>query len=148
MKKLKLLLIILWMFIIFMFSHQKADDSSKLSDGLILKTVRIIEKITHKEYSDEEILNKFVKPVRKLAHFTIYLILGILVYLYIKELQISKIFIISLLICVLYAVSDEIHQLFIVGRSGRIFDVFVDSLGSLTGILLMKKVGRLHEKNK
>jgi len=125
MKKLKLLLIILWMFIIFMFSHQKADDSSKLSDGLILKTVRIIEKITHKEYSDEEILNKFVKPVRKLAHFTIYLILGILVYLYIKELQISKIFIISLLICVLYAVSDEIHQLFIVGRSGRIFDVLL-----------------------
>lgn len=148
MKKLKLILVILWMFIIFMFSHQKADDSSKLSDGLILKTVRIIEKITDKNYSDEEILEKFVKPVRKMAHFTIYLILGVLVYLYIKETNINKVFIISLLICILYALSDEIHQLFILGRSGRIFDVFVDSLGSLTGIFMIKKVGRLYEKNK
>lgn len=142
MKWLKLILVILWMIVIFSFSNQKADDSSKLSDGLILKTVRIIEKITNKEYSDEEILEKFVKPVRKLAHFTIYLILGVLVYLYIKEFNISNKFIISLLICILYAVSDEIHQLFIVGRSGRILDVLIDSLGSLTGIFIIKKVGR------
>lgn len=148
MKWLKLILVILWMIVIFSFSNQKADDSSKLSDGLILKTVRIIEKITNKEYSDEEILEKFVKPVRKLAHFTIYLILGVLVYLYIKEFNISNKFIISLLICILYAVSDEIHQLFIVGRSGRILDVLIDSLGSLTGIFIIKKVGRLYEKNK
>ena len=148
MKWLKLILVILWMIVIFSFSNQKADDSSKLSDGLILKTVRIIEKITNKEYSDEEILEKFVKPVRKIAHFTIYLILGVLVYLYIKEFNISNKFIISLLICILYAVSDEIHQLFIVGRSGRILDVLIDSLGSLTGIFIIKKVGRLYEKIK
>ena len=148
MKWLKLILVILWMIVIFSFSNQKADDSSKLSDGLILKTVRIIEKITNKEYSDEEILEKFVKPVRKLAHFTIYLILGVLVYLYIKEFNISNKFIVSLLICILYAASDEIHQLFIVGRSGRILDVLIDSLGSLTGIFIIKKVGRLYEKNK
>jgi len=148
MKCLKLILVILWMIVIFSFSNQKAVESTKLSDGLILKTVRIIEKITNKEYSDEEILEKFVKPVRKLAHFTIYLILGVLVYLYIKEFNISNKFIISLLICVLYAISDEIHQLFIVGRSGKILDVLIDSLGSLTGIFIMKKVGRLYEKIK
>ena len=148
MKWLKLILVILWMIVIFSFSNQKANDSSKLSDGLILKTVRIIEKITNKEYSDEEILEKFVRPVRKLAHFTIYLILGVLVYLYIKEFNISNKFIVSLLICILYAISDEIHQLFIVGRSGKILDVLIDSLGSLTGIFVIKKVGRLYEKNK
>ena len=148
MKWLKLILVILWMIVIFSFSNQKAVESTKLSDGLILKTVRIIEKITNKEYSDEEILEKFVKPVRKLAHFTIYLILGVLVYLYIKEFNISNKFIISLLICILYALSDEIHQLFIVGRSGKIIDVFIDSFGSLTGIFIIKKVGRLYEKNK
>lgn len=148
MKWLKLILVILWMIVIFSFSNQKAVESTKLSDGLILKTVRIIEKITNKEYSDEEILEKFVKPVRKLAHFTIYLILGVLVYLYIKEFNISNKFIISLLICILYAISDEIHQLFIVGRSGKILDVLIDSLGSLTGIFIIKKVGRLYEKIK
>lgn len=148
MKKIKLILVILWMIIIFMFSNQKANDSSKLSDGLILKTVRIIEKINHKQYSDEEILETFVKPVRKIAHLTIYLVLGVLVYLYIKELKIDNKFIVSLLICVIYALSDEIHQLFIIGRSGNIIDVLIDSLGSIIGIFIIKKVGNLHEKIK
>lgn len=137
MKVLKLLLVIIWMIVIFSFSNQKADDSSKLSDGLILKTVRIIEKINHKTYSDEEILDKFVKPVRKLAHFTIYLILGILVYLLIDEYHLNNSIIISLLICMIYSISDEIHQLFIEGRSGQLFDVLIDTLGSLTGIFII-----------
>lgn len=140
MKYIKLLLVIIWMIIIFMFSNQKADDSSKLSDGLILKTVRIIEKINHKKYSDEEILNKFVKPVRKLAHFTIYLILGILVYIFIDDLNLKNIIIISLMICLIYSISDEIHQLFIEGRTGKITDVLIDTCGSFIGIVIVNKI--------
>lgn len=121
-----------------MFSNQKAVESSKLSDGLILRTVRIIEKINHKQYSDEEILKRFIYPVRKLAHVTIYFILGFLVYLYIKDLKIDNKIIISILICVLYATSDEIHQLFILGRSGEVKDVLIDTLGSVLGILFLK----------
>lgn len=138
MRKIKLCLIILWMIVIFMFSNQKAVESSKLSDGLILRTVRIIEKINHKQYSDEEILKRFIYPVRKLAHVTIYFILGFLVYLYIKDLKIDNKIIISILICVLYATSDEIHQLFILGRSGEVKDVLIDTLGSVLGILFLK----------
>ncbi len=121
-----------------MFSNQKAVESSKLSDGLILRSVRIIEKINHKQYSDEEILKRFIYPVRKLAHVTIYFILGFLVYLYIKDLKIDNKIIISILICVLYATSDEIHQLFILGRSGEVKDVLIDTLGSVLGILFLK----------
>ena len=138
MRKIKLCLIILWMIVIFMFSNQKAVESSKLSDGLILRSVRIIEKINHKQYSDEEILKRFIYPVRKLAHVTIYFILGFLVYLYIKDLKIDNKIIISILICVLYATSDEIHQLFILGRSGEVKDVLIDTSGSVLGILFLK----------
>lgn len=139
MKYVKLLLVVIWMIVIFMFSNQKANDSSKLSDGFILKTVRIIEEITNKEYSDEEILNKFVKPVRKLAHFIIYLILGILVYNYIRIFGYKHTILISLLICIMYSCTDEIHQVFIEGRSGEILDVLIDSIGSFIGIILIKK---------
>lgn len=138
MRKIKLCLIILWMIVIFMFSNQKAVESSKLSDGLILRTVRIIEKINHKQYSDEEILKRFIYPVRKLAHVTIYFILGFLVYLYIKDLKIDNKIIISILICAFYATSDEIHQLFILGRSGEVKDVLIDTLGGVLGILFLK----------
>ena len=39
-------------------------------------------------------------------------------------------------ICFLYACTDELHQLFIAGRSAEIKDVLIDSFGSLTSILL------------
>ena len=140
MKYFKLTLVIIWMIIIFLFSNQKAVNSSKLSDGLILKTVRIIEKINHKTYSDEEILTKFVRPVRKVAHFTIYLILGILVYLYIKEYGMKNTILISIFICCMYACTDEIHQMFIEGRSGEVLDVLIDTIGSFLGIIMINKI--------
>lgn len=139
MKNLKIVLVVIWMIVIFMFSNQKANDSSKLSDGLILKTVRIIEHVTNKKYSDDEILKLYVKPVRKMAHFTIYLILGILVCLMIKEYSVKNIILLSVLTCFIYASSDEIHQLFIDGRSCNIIDVFIDTFGSFIGILLVRR---------
>ena len=118
-----------------MFSNQPSKESSNLSDSLILKTVRIIEKFNHKQYSDEEILKKFVKPVRKMAHFTIYLVLGILVFLMLKEYNIKDTIIVSLL-------------LFIVGRSGNLIDCLIDTLGSITGILVLNIKRRYkNEKN-
>lgn len=120
-----------------MFSNQSSNESSKLSDGLILKTVKIIEKINHKQYSDEEILKKFVKPVRKMAHFTIYLILGILVFCAIDEYNIKNILVVSILICFLYSLTDEIHQLFVVGRSGNLIDCLIDLTGSSLGIIIL-----------
>lgn len=50
--------------------------------------------------------------------------------------------------CVLYAAADEIHQYFVPDRACRIFDVFVDSLGSLTGILFLLLLLFLISKNK
>jgi VanZ family protein len=126
-----------------MFSNQKAEESSELSDGLILKTVRIIEKINHKKYSDEEILNIFVKPVRKMAHFTIYLILGILVYIFIDDLNLKNIILISLMVCLIYSISDEIHQLFIEGRTGKMADVLIDTCGSFIGIVIVNKIKKV-----
>ena len=41
---------------------------------------------------------------------------------------------------ILYACLDEIHQLFVSGRSGQIMDVFIDSMGIIIGILLVKFV--------
>ena len=148
MKLIKTLMVLLWMSVIFMFSNQPSKESSNLSDSLILKTVRIIEKFNHKQYSDEEILKKFVKPVRKMAHFTIYLVLGILVFLMLKEYNIKDTIIVSLLICIIYALTDEIHQLFIVGRSGNLIDCLIDTLGSITGILVLNIKRRYkNEKN-
>lgn len=136
MKKIiKLILVIIWMLLIFSFSNQKAEDSSKLSDGIIVKVANVfVDKALSKE-KQEEILEKYTTIVRKTAHFVIYLILGILVINLFIEYDIKHLILISLLVCILYSVSDEFHQLFIDGRSGEIRDIIIDTIGSLTGII-------------
>lgn len=155
MKKIiYLILIILWMFLIFSLSNQKANESSKLSDSFIYKTICKTYKIFHSNVSDQkldEIVCDYTVIVRKLAHFTIYFILGILVLLFIKEFKIEfkYTFIIPILICFIYAISDETHQLFVEGRSGELRDIIIDTLGSFLGItltLFICKIKRIKEK--
>ena len=74
--------------------------------------------------------------IRKLAHFTEYLVLGLLMYNLVKDKRNN--IILALFICVIYAISDEIHQIYVPGRSGQITDIFIDSVGSICGILIYK----------
>lgn len=139
------ILIIIWMTVIFCLSNQPADDSSSLSDGFISSTIGNVYKVFNKNISSEdleEIKVKYTHPVRKMAHFTIYMILGILVTLLVREYNISfyKCILISLLVCLLYSISDEIHQTFVTGRSGEVRDVLIDTCGSFIGIFVFNKL--------
>ena len=55
---------------------------------------------------------------------------------------------ISLLVGILYAISDEIHQKFVPGRSCQITDVMIDSLGVTLGIFLLLMLLEIHKKIK
>ena len=48
---------------------------------------------------------------------------------------------------VLYAISDEIHQLFVPGRTGCILDVGIDTLGIITGIIIFMIFIKILKKN-
>ena len=140
MKILKYL-IILWMIIIFLLSNQKAQDSKQLSNSFITKTIINIYEMKHGKITEEkkvEIKENYSFIVRKAAHFTIYLVLGLLVSLVLigKNLNIKQIIIYGVLICMAYSITDEIHQIFVSGRSGEIRDIIVDTCGSTVGILL------------
>ncbi len=128
-------LIILWMAVIFAFSHQPATESSQLSSDITHKIADVISIIVPDINDNQESLHSFI---RKSAHFSVYFILGILVANGLSDNNMSKLKIILLafLVCILYAVSDEIHQLYIPGRSGQVSDVLLDSAGGLVGVLL------------
>ena len=135
-------LLILWMTLIFSLSAQTAEDSSDTSGNVIRFVVNIFVE-DFEDLSEEEQL-EYIEPfqfvVRKGVHFTAYFIMGILSLLSFAfynapSLKIRSV--ISLLVCVLYSVSDEIHQLYIDGRSGEIRDVFIDSCGSMLAIFLL-----------
>lgn len=134
-------LVLLWMLLIFKFSNQAADKSNGLSIGVADIIINAIKGFLPGEAFSTDNLNHIV---RKAAHFTAYLILSILSCNALMQSGIKAVknFISALGICVLYAASDEVHQLFISGRSGQPADVLIDSLGAVVGIgiyMLLKK---------
>lgn len=172
------LIVLIWMSLIFYFSHQVQQESWDLSHtvlGISIQVIKITQalvviglagfviiklKKSGLTMGIKELLLIFligyvlyslsigvrhalVPPdlhhfIRKNAHFFIYLILGVLVKYALNSTGISgfKSIVISLLICVAYAFTDEIHQLFVPGRGGQLSDVGIDSCGAGLGILL------------
>lgn len=131
-KFLAWLALLVWMGVIFYFSHQSGDASMQLSDGFLDSFKSLFQ-----NFLDYHTLSYIV---RKIAHFTEYFILGLLIYHLVKQYRvISKTEIIwMILFCVIYAMSDEFHQVFIGGRSPKVFDVIIDSLGSSLSILILQ----------
>ena len=139
-KIIYLILIIIWMTTVFVFSNQNGDKSQGTSKKV---TKIIVQVFTQNQNITEEQTIKIVEntdyAVRKLAHFSIYALGGILIYHYINtfNLKNKKKIIISIVAGVLYATFDEIHQYFVSDRSAKILDVCIDSLGVITGIGLI-----------
>ena len=126
--------------IIFIFSNQNGEKSGLTSRGFVRKIVEITG-ITNNlnETEKEELIEKCQFVVRKLAHFSIYTVVGVLMMSLMStyKLKQNKRIWISLIVGVLYASSDEIHQYFVPGRSARVFDVMIDSAGVCLGICIV-----------
>lgn len=150
-----IILILLNCTTIFCFSAQGADKSNN-SSGRVVNT--IIENLpSTKNLSKEEkeqIKEKITKPIRKLAHFSIYTCLGFLLFSLFQtfdEIKAKRKFVYSWGLGTFYACTDEIHQKFVGGRSSEITDVLIDSSGVIFGILIsftMCKFINRHIKNK
>ena len=126
------------MITVFLFSNQPAVDSADTSTGV---TETIINFFTHNSLSEEEkveLLGKLHPIIRKLAHYTLYTIGGFLIINYINTYDNSekRKIIYSICIGIIYACTDEFHQLFVEGRGGQIRDVLIDSLGVITGVCI------------
>lgn len=133
--KISIILVILWMIFIFVMSSFDATSSSNQSNFIVDIITSIIN------IKDIGLLSLII---RKLAHFIEYFILGILVINFITRYD--KKIIIAILLCIIYATSDEIHQIFVPGRSCQIIDIMIDSLGSIMGIYLYKLITKKCKK--
>ncbi|MCA9364359.1 MAG: VanZ family protein [Candidatus Moranbacteria bacterium] len=74
---------------------------------------------------------------RKGAHVFEYFLLTILVlrlaYFYVRR-DIVSLVLFSCFFVLLYAMSDEFHQTFVLGREGAVRDVLIDSVGIVLGV--------------
>lgn len=143
---------IIWMCVIFLFSAQNSANSSETSSLPATVLAQIInsdfDQLNETEQAD--LIDKCQFAVRKLAHFSIYTVLGFLSLLAFsnKKLNIKVKLLLSAIICLTYAISDEIHQYFVPGRSCQLRDIFIDFCGSLFGIFLFFIIICIIQKHK
>lgn len=136
-----IVLAVAWMAFIFYMSAKVAADSDAISDGLIDRVLMLTFGSI-----DADLARSMSHPVRKLAHFTEYTVLGVLVLNVVRSVKLARGRGANPLrfahaagawaFGTLYAASDEFHQLFVPGRSGQVSDVCIDSSGVLLGVLI------------
>lgn len=136
---LSLLTVFLIVAVIYRFSAQSGEDSHEVSRFLARKVYALLIKV-----NPDITLSMVDFILRKTAHFTLYFILGCAMC-GVSDAKNVKTLIIDLILCMVFAASDEFHQVFSFGRTARVADIFLDSCGAGTGIyiaFLLKKRGR------
>ncbi|MGL5051854.1 MAG: VanZ family protein [Fusobacteriaceae bacterium] len=118
---------VLIMMLIFWFSSRDGGESREQSSYVEKGINRVVRE------------GKVKINIRKKAHFFIYLTLGSTAFLSYSRRG-KKEILTTLCFVTLYAMTDEYHQSFIIGRGASIRDVIIDASGGLSGALLVKIV--------
>ena len=134
--------VIIWMIFIFYMSGKTGQESSGQSGKISLFITNLLEKVRQDSPQEMQNLQDILELViRKAAHMTEYAILFLLSYLAMVKISMSQSRFynrsIAVLISLLYACSDEMHQLLVPGRSGRMIDVGIDMAGVLIVLICM-----------
>ena len=137
-----------YFFVIVSFSAQTADDSSALSFEIAEKLAKFIS-FFRSDQSIADVLTLagyFEHPIRKLAHFLEYGILGALLSgAFLPVMKIirrdsakgSKMYRSNVLIVFILAALDELHQYFVPGRYASVWDVLLDTFGCIVFLIFI-----------
>jgi len=134
--------VIIWMGLIFAFSGQSGIESQQISGSL---TEWLLKKIMPQ--ASQQLLEMYEGIIRTLAHFCVFAVLGGLSLLaahftFDGEIKLSS------GVSSGYALLDELHQMFVPGRTFQIGDILVDCLGAALGILIMRLILHLAKRIK
>lgn len=155
---LALILVLMWMITVFIFSSQDGVDTLNTS-GAVISVIESTTNNTSEVVSDNlgktdnknslenkkykyTYSNKIQRIVRKNAHYFLYMLGGVFLSVFFcadskyKSSQI-KLAIYAIMTGIVYAFTDEFHQRFVPGRTGSLKDVFIDSIGVITGVVLV-----------
>ena len=144
---------------IFLFSGQQGEASAGVSNGVGEWFLGILGIEIPPGMSASNVPILFGLTIRKLAHIFLYFLLGGTSFLFAATLPVKTVAKvrpavsggIALVISLLYACLDEVHQSFVPGRAAQIQDVGVDAIGFVLAIVLIMTIWYfvvLHKKIK
>lgn len=140
--------VLFWMAVIFTFSAQNAADSSRLSK----KTTRKVAELSIKDFnnlpkdSQAKIIKKLDVKTREFAHLLLYTVLGMLTMAALLGYKSKAGIFIAFAMCVLYAASDEVHQIFVEERGAELSDFLIDTGGAVVGMIFTLFLKRIISK--
>ena len=137
------------LFRIYRFSRQNGTQSK----GISTKRSRLILNFrnTYKEANAKEqrrMLNRTNAIIRKIAHFSIYTLLGLTIMGLMTKTKLKDTWriLITVGLGMIYAILDEFHQSFSPGRTPKVTDVYIDTLGIIVGALLVILIRMIYKK--
>lgn len=127
--------------VIFGFSAQDGEASGSLSLRISQGCVKLLNSLSGSRFSEQlmdDLALYFEHPVRKLAHFGEYAVMGGLVWLVLCPwLKRGRVLYVLVVLWVFVSGAfDEFHQLFVPGRYGSFADVLLDTCGGAFGLLV------------
>ncbi|MCI8367825.1 MAG: VanZ family protein [Eggerthellaceae bacterium] len=153
------LALVVWACFIFGFSGQNGGESGGLSARVAETLVSFGDLLTGVSTTGAALdaaVEALQFPIRKAAHMTEYAILAVLALVQLRlwpafngnESQLRRAVGLAWGFAVLYAATDEIHQLFVPGRAGLFTDVMIDATGAALGLLLAATIIVLRTQRK
>lgn len=128
-------LVFICMGVIFWLSSRTADESAQQSGNILNRLIEIF---------GDNIFTDFI--VRKLAHFLEFTGLCLLMNTALYQTRKRKSFLLATVLTSLYAVTDEVHQLFVEGRACRAVDWAIDTCGAIVGTIAFAVIFTLLSK--
>ncbi len=118
--------VLLWLVLIFYLSAQPAVQSDALSKKVTEVIVETVERIAPADdggHTTIDLVESFNHMVRKYAHGGVYFVLGVLMMMALRQSGVR-------------GGSDEVYQLFVLGRGAQVTDVLIDGAGAIVGALV------------
>lgn len=141
-KKKKAYIILSWVFVaavmifIFLMSSANGETSSDISNSLLMRII---------ELTGLDISSHFI---RKAAHFSEFAALSFLLSNAVfATFNTKKAPVVAFPLSCVYAVTDELHQLFSDGRACSVKDMLIDSSGALLGAIIFSLMILIYIKN-
>lgn len=146
------LLLIGLYFLIFSLSSDEGEESGSKSHFVSETCVEIVNQVTGRKWTQavkHQLADFYEHPIRKLAHFSEYCLMGILLFvIWSRWIPRKKTFYLLIVAwIILSAGADELHQLFVDGRDGNLIDIMIDTLGGVFGLFLCSRIAGLFTKH-
>lgn len=145
-KIVSVLLVVIWMVVIFVMSNFPAEVSDQQS-GVV---VELAKKIFNISAEQPELLDNLTTIVRKCGHAFEYFVLGVLLLNVLRQFWLEKrkgewarYWYLAVVGASIYAVTDEVHQAFVLGRSCELRDIIIDTVAAGMGVGVVMLIRRL-----